>query len=809
MNKSICFALIGAVCMTSGLSATSAIAQTDSRVLEEIVVTATKREKSVQDIPISVGVVTGEFINNFDIRDMSDVQNYVPGLQVQQTFGSWAVRIRGLGSGITNLAFDSSVPIYIDDVYCGRGKCMESAFLDIERIEVARGPQGALFGKSTIAGAITAISARPTDEFEAEVRVGAELEYGGYTATGILSGALSDTVRARLAVKSSDLDGYTDNLAIGGEDGDKKVNTARLGLEWDVGEDSSLYLKLETGKWEMDGRNNQLVRPGLMSLSTTDPRAEYRDDDRRSVSTGAEKEDFYDYEWNSATLKLDTAIGDHTLMAVAGYWEYENDWFLDVDGHPEPILNTFLADEYDQTTLELRVLSPTDQTFEYIAGAWYQDSELTTRQYSPFYPLFWQAAIGIPIAVGSTIPPLADAFLFGTGMDRNFERESEAYSIYGQLTWNINPSFRAIVDLRYTDEEQEGLGFSYPLVFSGPSSFSPVRTAGGLPGHQTEYLFRQDREDDSLDPSIRLQWDVNNDMMAYFAYAEGSKSGGLKANDANLGNQLLDRAADTAFLQRFTGQSTITAADIAAGINLQQGNSIFDFEDEEAESFELGMKTSFANGTANLSVALFTTEFANLQTSNYDGTQFIIGNAGEATVDGIEVELTWQATDNLRLHSSISYIDAEYDDFAGAQCVENADGTFKNADCVVDPSTGIGTENQKGEPLERSPDMEFNLTALWESQLTDALRLKASASVYYSDEFFVQPTQAAYATQDSFTKYDARVAVASSDERWEVAVTGRNLSDEMVINHAYNIAGSQFNALGMGRSVTVEGVFRF
>lgn len=116
-------------------------AQDASPVLEEIVVTATKRASNLQDVPISVGVVTGELIDTFDIKDMSDVQNFVPGLQVQQTFGSWAVRIRGLGSGITNLAFDSSVPVYIDDVYCGRGKCLESAFLDIDRLEVARGPR--------------------------------------------------------------------------------------------------------------------------------------------------------------------------------------------------------------------------------------------------------------------------------------------------------------------------------------------------------------------------------------------------------------------------------------------------------------------------------------------------------------------------------------------------------------------------------------------------------------------------------------------------------------------------------------------
>ena len=157
-----------ALLLTLGVVITAPARAADSTpMLEEIVVTVTKRASNLQDIPVSVGVVTGEFINTFDIKDMSDIQNFVPGLQVQQTFGSWAVRIRGLGSGITSLAFDSSVPIYIDDVYCGRGKCMESAFMDVERLEVARGPQGALFGKSTIAGAISVVSTRPTDEFEA------------------------------------------------------------------------------------------------------------------------------------------------------------------------------------------------------------------------------------------------------------------------------------------------------------------------------------------------------------------------------------------------------------------------------------------------------------------------------------------------------------------------------------------------------------------------------------------------------------------------------------------------------------------
>jgi iron complex outermembrane recepter protein len=776
-----------------------------AEVLEEVVVTATKRASNVQDVPISIGVVTGEMMDTFNIRDMSDVQNFVPGLQVQQTFGSWAVRIRGLGSGITNLAFDSSVPVYIDDVYCGRGKCMESAFLDIERLEVARGPQGALYGKSTIAGAISAISAKPTDAFEAELKLGAELEYGGYTASGYVSGPLTDNLRGRLAVKVSDLDGYTDNIATGGEDGDQEINAARLGLEWDATDNTSFYFKFETGESNTDGRNNQLVAPGLMSTATTDPNQEYKADDKRSVSTGEAKEDFYDYEWNSLTVKMDTEVAGHSLMAVAGYWEYENEWFLDVDGHPEAMLNTALYDDYDQTTFEIRMLSPVGQTIEYIAGIWYQDAELTTRQLSPFHPLFWQGVTGIPIAVGVNIPPLSVAFTDGSGMDRNFTRESEAYSAYGQLTWNINDQFRVIMDVRYTDEDQDGTGYAFPLTFPTANTFEEVRVLKSTAGHDDEYLFKQNRSDDSVDPSIRFQYEVNENMMTYLSYAEGSKSGGMKANDPKLGGQLLQKQGDTAYLEKYVGQSSVTSGDLISGLTLKQGNAIFDFEDEEAESWELGMKTSLADGAANLSVALFTTEFTNLQTSNYDGTQFIIGNAGSATVDGFEVEISWQASSNLRLDSSVAWIDASYDDFAGAQCVVNSSGQPANADC--DPVTN--TENQKGEKLERSPDLEFNLTAIWQSQLTETMGLRASASVYYSDEYFVQPTQADYSMQDSFTKYDARIGVAANDDRWEVALIGRNLSDEMTIQHAYNIAGSQFQNLSMGRSIMLEGIMRF
>lgn len=778
---------IGSIAFGTVLSAEEQ-EKANSLALEEVIVTATKRAESVQDIPISVGVVTGELISDFDVKDVGDLQSFVPGFQVQKTFGSWAVRVRGIGSGITNLAFDSSVPVYLDGVYCGRGKCMEGALMDIERVEVARGPQGALFGKSTIAGALSIISAKPTDEFEGYVKAGYETVDGGYTLNGMVSGALSDTVRGRVAVKTEDLDGWTKNTYTGKDDGGVKSSAVRASLAWDASDTMEFNLKLETGSTDSEGRNNQPVSGGLFGLITTDSGMEYvADDVRRASANFGGTEDYAEHDWTLVTLTMDKDIGEHTLTAIASHWDYDSEWYLDVDGIPEFALNTQLADDYKQNSFELRLLSPTNQTFEYIVGAWYQNSDLTTHQSSPFAPAFWQVAL----------PPFLHGLIHAdpTGMSRNFERQTDAFSVYGQLTWNASDRLRTIFDLRYTEEDQDALGYAFGVTWPNSNSLTPSRWVGsGLFGHDPEYRFNQNRKDDSLDPSVRIQYDATDDVVVYAGYSKGSKAGGMKANDSKLGVQLL--AADP----------TLTPADII-GITLTQGNGVFDFEDEEAESMEFGVKSTLLDGAATLNFALFTMDFTNLQTSNYDGDAFIIGNAGAAEIQGLELEGSWQASENLRLNASFSYVDAVYSDFAGAQCVVGVDNLPVNDDCV-----GTGTaarENQAGEKLERSPDVEYNINAMWESELTDSTLFRANLSMYHSGDYFVQPTHATYSIQDAFTKWDIRLSIAGNDDTWEIALNGRNLTNEMVIQHAYSIAGSNFNSLSRGRSLTLEGTYRF
>ncbi len=763
-----------------------AYAANGGNVLEEVIVTATKRSESLQDVPISIAVVSGETIDNLNIKDVSDLQSYVPGLTVQTTFGNWAIRIRGLGSGVTNLAFDSSVSIFNDGVYCGRSRCLEAGFLDPARVEVARGPQGALFGKSTIAGAISVLSAQPTDEFEGYIRAGYEAENGGYTLRGMVSGPLTDRVRGRFAFKKEELDGFIKNPITGMDEPETDNYALRALLAWDVSDNVSTTFKYERSDSRIDGRTNQLVSSGLFGGITGDADAEFKRDKIRRVSTGTDEQDFDDAQSDSFTLTMDAALGEHTLTAIANYWglEYEN--YLDVSGVPELFLNTSLSEDYNQKSLELRLLSPVGQTFEYIVGGLYLSTDTKTRQYSPFgfFP-----AVGVP---GFLVPN-------PVGGDRQFQRDSDTFSVYGQLTWNATDRLKVILDLRYTEEDQKGVGHAFPVVFLDGRNPTYEPTAFNQP---PEYMFTEKRTDDSLDPSIRAQYELNDSISFYVAYAEGSKPGGLKANDGGLGAQLLEK--DAAFLQEFVGQAVVTPQNMIDGLTLKEGNGVFDFEDEKAKNFEVGTKMLILDGAATINIALFNMQFDNLQTSSYDGTRFIIGNAASAEIQGLEFEGVWQATGNLRLSASLALLDATYDKYLGAQCVViDEDGTFRDPTCVD------GEEDLSGEKLERTPDWEMNLNANWEKQISDAIVVSAMVSIYHSDDYSVRQDFHPLGVQDAYTKWDLRLALFSPSDTWEVAFVGRNLTDKMVLQHAYEIAGSNFVSFSRGRTLTFEALMRF
>ena len=216
-----------------------------------------------------------------------------------------------------------------------------------------------------------------------------------------------------------------------------------------------------------------------------------------------------------------------------------------------------------------------------------------------------------------------------------------------------------------------------------------------------------------------MQFDLNDDVMLYAGWSRGSKAGGMKANDQNIGTYTLNACADPAWCQRYAGRDTLSRAELVAGVTLQDGNGTYDYEDEKAESFEVGAKMTLLDGRANLNVAAFTMQFDDLQTSSYDGTRFIINNASSAKVEGFEVEAVLQANEYLRMNAAVSWVDATYDDFNQAQCPVDADGA------QLDPGCIDGQADLSGHQLERVPEWEANVNLDWRSELANGMQLLA------------------------------------------------------------------------------------
>ncbi|MEZ5946965.1 MAG: TonB-dependent receptor [Hyphomonas sp.] len=789
-------AIIGSVAIAVAAPAhaqeTETSADSDRR-LEAVIVQSTKRDTTLQDAPISIGVVTGETIEDYNVADLTDLQNFVPNLTVQKTFGNWAVRIRGLGSGVTNIAFDSSVSIFNDGIYCGRSSCLEAGLLDVGSVEVARGPQGALFGKSTIAGAITVSSARPTDTFEAYVNAGAELEDGGYRVAGAVSGPLAENLRGRLALSYKDLDGDVENRFTGEDDNAVESWAARASMEWDLTPDTLLFAKVEGGSNSVTGRRNQLVALGALASpnAPVDPTLlETNPDQVRYASTGVPQGEFDDLDSLSFTTSLSTKLGDHELEFFGNYTDTESARYLDVDGVAEHLLNTAIGDEYTQKSFEARVLSPTGGTLEYIFGGLYHTSEVSTYQHSAFYPEFYLTA---------GVPAVAVAAINGaTSNLREFQRDTDTVSLYGQLTWHMTDKLSLITDIRYTDEEQNGMArnrnVEYPDLVN--YVFNPAAPFRADP----EFVFYERLHDEDFDPSIRALYEPTDDLSIYVAYSTGSKPGGLKANDGALGTVLASK--DATFLARYAGDASLTSADYINGVTLREGNGVFDFRGEDAINYEAGTKMLLANGKVSLNAAAFLMKFKNLQTSSYDGQRFIIGNAATAEVSGIELESQWLVTDNLTLNGSAAFTDAKFDEFKNAQCPIAADGNLEDPTCID------GQGDLSGRQIERAPEVEINLGASWTHQINDRMNFSAKVDGYYSSEYYVRQDFDPNGLQDAFTKLNARLAIGSSDDRWEVALVGRNLTDELTIQHAYEVLSS-FQALGEGRKIFLEGTVRW
>ena len=743
--------------------AVSAIALTTfAATLEEIVVTAQQRAESLQDVPVSVAAVTAKKISDSGIVDLQGLSELVPNFSINETGISTTVTIRGISSGI-NSGFEQSVGMYNDGIFYGRDQLARVPMIDMERVEVLRGPQGILFGKNSIAGAVSQISAKPTDEFEGSVTALYEPDHGETDLRMVLSGPLTDNLSGRLAVMTRELDGYVKNTELGVDEQNEDEQVVRATLRWDVNDSVTATLKSSQSTFDVLGRDMEVYQSfgHLEALNSVynSPTAPWSVDTELNYIADNNGH-FSNNEVNNSTLTVDWDLEGLTLTSVTGYVDYEFTESCDCDFTGAPVFDAGRQEEYQQLSQEFRVTSDLGSNFDYIAGLFFQDTDLTyADQIQLPDPTVVNTALGL-LGAGALQP-----FAPGSSTDRTFNQEGEVIALFAQGTWSVSEALRLTVGGRYTEEKKDAnrqqrhkanatFGGQYmPAVTADPVS-GAYNVLYGIFAIEAYDQINGKLDDSSFSPVVTMEWDANPDTMVYATWTKGYKSGGFDARsnghpDASVNNGLKSGAA-------ITGS--------------------WEFANEEATSVELGSKMSLADGAAELSVAWYMTDYTDLQVSQFDGTLgFNVTNAGEAKVKGIEADGRWALTDNITLTGSVAYLDFNYEKFPNSQCY------FQQEDTDGDKLCDAG-----GKRKEFTPELQANLGAAWASEMSNGLELNASLDVSFMDEYLYAANLDPRSKQDAYSMVNARIALAGSEGAWELALLGRNLTDETVINFGGN-----------------------
>ena len=751
LSKSVMAVAVSAIALT-----------TNAATLEEIVVTAQQRAESLQDVPVSVAAVTAKKISDSGIVDLQGLSELVPNFSINETGISTTVTIRGISSGI-NSGFEQSVGMYNDGIFYGRDQLARVPMIDMERVEVLRGPQGILFGKNSIAGAVSQISAKPTDEFEGSVTALYEPDHGETDLRMVLSGPLTDNLSGRLAVMTRELDGYVKNTELGVDEQNEDEQVVRATLRWDVNDSVTATLKSSQSTFDVLGRNMEVYQSfgHLEALNSVynSPTAPWSVDTELNYIADNNGH-FSNNEVNNSTLTVDWDLEGLTLTSVTGYVDYEFTESCDCDFTGAPVFDAGRQEEYQQLSQEFRLTSDLGSNFDYIAGLFFQDTDLTyADQIQLPDPTVVNTALGL-LGAGALQP-----FAPGSSTDRTFNQEGEVIALFAQGTWSVSEALRLTVGGRYTEEKKDAnrqqrhkanaaFGGQYmPAVTADPVS-GAYNVLYGIFAIEAYDQINGKLDDSSFSPVVTMEWDANPDTMVYATWTKGYKSGGFDARsnghpDASVNNGLKSGAA-------ITGS--------------------WEFANEEATSVELGSKMSLADGAAELSVAWYMTDYTDLQVSQFDGTLgFNVTNAGEAKVKGIEADGRWALTDNITLTGSVAYLDFNYEKFPNSQCY------FQQEDTDGDKLCDAG-----GKRKEFTPELQANLGAAWASEMSNGLELNASLDVSFMDEYLYAANLDPRSKQDAYSMVNARIALAGSEGAWELALLGRNLTDETVINFGGN-----------------------
>ena len=704
--------LLALIVAGPALAQNQAAPPASASTVEEIIVTATKREQTLQDVPISVAVTGQKTIERAQIRDLIDLQSVVPSLKVSQFNAASQTNfvIRGFGNGNGNDGIESSVGVFIDGVYRSRSASALDDLPEVERIEVLRGPQSTLFGKNVSAGAISIVTKKPEFDFggKAEVSLG---NYDQRQVKGTVTGPLSDTVAVRLSGSLNKRDGYAQNVTTGNDVNNRDRWSIRGDVLWVPTDETAVRIIADYNKITeiccavaaiYNGPATQFIgapAPFGLGKPVGDPTKIFDRDvifntDPSNRLTG-----------KGISGQIDHDLSFAKLTAITAYREQTSASFQDVDFTGADLANKGDGNTIKTFTQELRLASNGDGPFNWLIGGFYQDEKLDTGRtinYGSDIRAYAEGLSGqVPAALLAALPaairpaltgksnlyaleflqslatpsihPGSTYFQAGQGIDDDYAMKQRSYSLFGQADYKITDKLTITGGLAYMNDRKRVVS---DVTLRDPFSALnlqavPQFTALGLPGNLYGAL-----------GSLQFYYG-NSPTHGPVNFPNATESGELKGDKVTYA---IRAAYDFGWVNAYVSYSTgwkAGAYNLSSDSRPPNANGVGrTAAPEDVSVYEAGLKANFQGGYLNL--AIFDQSIKGFQSNAYTGIGYSLVNAGEESVKGFEVDSAYRPIDWLSLTAAATYLDPTYDSFTGAACVN-----YDTVRCPVNPATGL------------------------------------------------------------------------------------------------------------------------
>ena len=716
----------------ASLLAANISAQDSKPVFEEVLVTAEKRSESLQDLSQAITVLTGEDLDTRQVTSFVDLSAIAPGVNIAKNEGfKTVITIRGVGNEANqNAIANPSVSYHLDGIYVASPFALQTDFLDLERIEVLRGPQGTLFGQNSTGGAINVITTAPSMDGsfgKADLTLG---DYGLVKARAAYNLPLSDTLAMRASVISNKRDGFTDNLTLDQDLDDANSLSARVRLLY---EPSDNFRANFTAQYFDEDRNGA-AQKGLL-----DPTPGARKLRQNSTAEYELESQLY-----SAVLEW-----DFESFSIKSLTSYQDDDILirrDNDRNDLNFLPPFaqLPSSYDpetnkQTTItqEVNLVSsePLFGKLDWVAGVFYLDTEVEISILER-----------LDFGFDGTFDPFTIETIYAYGGDVGFisdsKPERDSTSIYGQGTWNFSETWRTVFGLRYTEDEV----------------YSAVTNYYGREG--TDVL---EIESDKVTGRLVVEHDINESTMLFGSFTKGFKPGGSNLT---------------------YGTEAVVAPIVVLPI----------FNEEIVNAYEVGLKTDLADGRVRLNAAAFYYDYKNLQYQATDPEVFNggVGNIPESEIFGAELEFSAFLSDSIILDARMAWLDTEItsDHLALDNVQSEASGNallgqgFDLFSDEIQIARAEQIQNVNGNELAKTPSFTGNLSLNWTKELEAWGEMRSTLQYTYRGDFKHRIFN--NADTDIVPSYDVLDLVVGfypgASESWHVELVAKNLTDEDGIN---------------------------